>query len=123
MIPKSEDVTVVWTKEMALACSVVHDMIASGDEIAARMAFKEVYQHGCQRARDRGEPVEWAITLGYDKNGREGVIKEAVACGRIEATHAKQFLPHLADDEILLLPGVKNLSNKLLSGPLGPQQL
>lgn len=70
MVPKGEAESVVWTEEMARAMSSIHDLLDSGDAVAARMAFKEVYQRLCQDARDKGIPVAWSLSLGWDMHSR-----------------------------------------------------
>lgn len=102
MIPKDEATTAVWTVEMAKALNVVHDLLARGDEVAARMAFKEAYNNLCQQARERGEQVSWSATLGWDKHGREPVLRSAVVSGRLTAEQAKIYLPEVDMDHLLL---------------------
>lgn len=97
MVPKSEYESVVWTEEMALAMRNAGDLLDSGDAVGARMAFKESYVKLCQQARDIQKPVTWQVSLGYDKNGHEGALIEAVRLGRLPVAHAKQFLPHIED--------------------------
>lgn len=97
MVPKSEYEYVVWTEEMALAMRNAGDLLDSGDAVGARMAFKESYVKLCQQARDIQKPVTWQVSLGYDKNGHEGALIEAVRLGRLPVAHAKQFLPHIED--------------------------
>jgi hypothetical protein len=108
MLPRNEYVSVVWTDEMRQSMSVVHDLIDE-DKVAARMAFKETYMALCSKARDEGTPVNWSVSLGYDKNGRETAIKKALELGRLSVSQAKIFIPDLSDDEIAaLLPNLEN---------------
>lgn len=95
MLPKDEYATAVWTAEMSQASSVIHNLLDGGDEVAARMAFKEAYNRSCQEARDRGEPVSWSATLGWDKGGREPVLKAAVISGRLTQEQARIYLPEV----------------------------
>ena len=97
MVPKSEADTVVWTAEMSIAMRNAGELLAQGDSIGARMAFKETYLKLCQKARDSQTPVSWQVSQGWDSSGREGVLVEAVKLGRLPVTHAKQFLPHIED--------------------------
>jgi hypothetical protein len=105
MVPKGEADTAVWTEEMAQAMGAAHPLLDSGDEVGARMAFKEVYQNLCRQARDRCTPVAWSVSLGWDKSGRESAIKAGVAAGRLTAQQAMIFIPDA------------DLSNLLLSAP------
>lgn len=93
MLPKSEHDSAVWTEEMREAYAVASPLLHAGDEIAARMAFKEVYQHQVMDARDRCEPVHWTATLGHDARGRESAVARAVEMGRISHEHAQNLLP------------------------------
>lgn len=121
MLPKDESETAVWTEEMARAASVTHDLLARGDSVGARMAFKETYTKECQKARDNGAPVSWSATLGWDKYGREPVLLAAVQAGRLTAQQAQIYIPE-ADIETLLLSApehvrkaFRSLSDKSLS--------
>ena len=100
IVPKDDaygyEKTVIWTQEMAQGwASVCQDY--QTDRVGARMAFKESYVKLCQQARDIQKPVTWQVSLGYDKNGHEGALIEAVRLGRLPVAHAKQFLPHIED--------------------------
>ena len=118
MLPKDEQTTAVWTVEMSQASAVVHDLLDRGDEVAARMAFKEAYSRACQLARDRGEPVSWSASLGWDKGGRESVLKAAVAAGRLTHDQAKIYLP---DISVPMLPSmaraIDSLAEKITGKP------
>jgi bacterioferritin-associated ferredoxin len=85
----NEGPTVVWTDEMAEAMGVAQKC---GDVVAARMAFLESYRTLCQRSRDAGAPAHWTPSLGWDKNGRDGPLLDAVAAGKLPAAHIEQFL-------------------------------
>jgi hypothetical protein len=87
-----ERISVVWSDEMALASGPARAII--DDPVAARMAFIERYRSLVQKARDKGEPVKWTPSLGWDAAGREGPLLEAVRLGRLGAQHAAGLLPH-----------------------------
>lgn len=93
MVPRDEQVTVVWTEEMALAMSAAHNLMDDGDMIGARMAFKEKYTKLCQMSRDEGKPVVWSASIGYDAHGREGVLIEAYKKGRLSKPQVQVLLP------------------------------
>ena len=93
MIPKSENETVVWTDEMAVALGVAQPLINEGDLVAARMAFKEKYNNEIQSARDQSKPVNWTTSLGHDPAGRESALRKAVDAGRISYQHAQKLIP------------------------------
>lgn len=100
MIPRDEAQTAVITDEMAVAMGAALPLLADGDAVAARMAFKEVYGREVAAARASGKPLRWFASLGHDKAAREPVIRQAVAMGRLTQRQALRHLPSLADDPI-----------------------
>jgi len=108
MMPFEESQSVVWTDEMANAFGVARGLLADGDRVAARMAFKETYTRLVGEARDAGRPVTWSPSLGYDKSGQEAVLAEAVAKGRLSYAHAQELSPALPapNANILALAGL-----------------
>ena len=93
MLPHDESATVVWTNEMSEAWGIALPLLNASDVVAARMAFKEAYTKAITLARDQKKPVKWTASLGHDKNGREHVLTQAVALGRLPAAHVKALLP------------------------------
>lgn len=91
LVPKSEAETGVLTDEIAAAMGLALPLLP--DQIAARMAFKEVYQAEIVKARNERRPVRWFPSLGHDKDLREGPLKLAVEKGRLPASHAQALLP------------------------------
>ena len=116
MLPKTESDTAVWTEEMAKASAVTHDLIDRGDDVGARMAFKESYQRLCQSARDRGIPVSWSVTLGWDQQGRESVIRAAVEKGLLTENQVKVFLPGFHSNQPLLQNFSSEIAAHILDG-------
>lgn len=106
MLPRDEASSVVWTKEMQAAWGVASSLMGD-DDVAARMAFLEHYRKHVQLARDAGTPVEWQVSLGHDVQGREVVINEAVAKGRLTADHARILLPHHGEAAPAVLQHIK----------------
>lgn len=82
---RDEAVTVVWTAEMAEAMGVCQPLLAVGDEIGARMAFKETYTRLVTAAREARRAPAWAASLGFDAAGRESVLLPHVMAGRLPA--------------------------------------
>lgn len=112
MLPKTEADSAVWTDEMCEAAAVAAPLLAAGDEIAARMAFKEVYLRKIIEARDQGIRVNWTATLGHDPRGREATLARAVEMGRLTHDHAQSLLPAPKD-------GVHQAIAGLLAAPAG----
>lgn len=70
--------TIVWTVEAAEAFGFARPVLMAGDEVGARMAFKEVYTKLVDGARRERRPVAWMPSLGFDPKVREVVLSEAV---------------------------------------------
>jgi len=93
LCPKDESQTAVWTDEVSEAFGVASQMLDVGDQIAARMAFKEKYIELVTNARNEHRPVRWWPTLGHSVGGREGPLREAVERGRLSVDTANKLLP------------------------------
>lgn len=110
MIPQDEAGSTVWTEEMAAAFGVARHLLAEGDRIGARMAFRESYGRLVAQARDDGKPVRWSPSLGHDPGGREAVLQEAVRLGRLSIAHAVELLPGIEDRRPALLAGQERVA-------------
>lgn len=101
-----EAVTVVWTDEISQALSAARPVLANGDEVGARMAFKAAYGRLVTKARKEMRPVRWVASLGHDVAQREDALKQAVTQGQLPAPHVAALLPPpapmagMADDDI-----------------------
>lgn len=93
MIPRSEAETVVWTDEMAQAHGAAAPLLEAGDQIAARMAFREAYARLVTQARADRLPTRWMPSLGHDRDGREKPLREAVQLGRLQSDAVTKLLP------------------------------
>lgn len=85
--------TVVWTEEMRQAFGICRPVLEAGDEIGARMAFKQSYARLVSEARARRELAAWSCSLGDDKERRVIAIERAVKDGRISQFAAAGLLP------------------------------
>ncbi len=118
MCPKTEDVSVVWTEEMAAAFGAARPLILDGDLIAARMAFRESYSSNLKLARAEARPVRWIVSLGWDKSDRVRSLSDAIQTKRITAQHAFGLLDAKQQEELLLqLPAPER---KRLAGDVKP---
>lgn len=93
-----EAVTVVWTDDIAAALSAARPILARGDEVGARMAFKAAYNRLVQKARSEFRPLRWVASLGHDIQQREEVLNSAVRLGQLPAPHVAGLLPPPGDD-------------------------
>lgn len=82
---RSEDETVVWTHECVQAWVAAKPVMDLGDEVGARMAFKETYSRLVAEARARFEPATWEVSEGFDGERRRIAVARAIETGRISA--------------------------------------
>lgn len=117
-LPKSENDSVVWTKEAAEAYGVCRGLIKE-DPVAARMAFKEVYSKLLSDARTTGIRPQWQISLGLCFHGRIAALKLAVANRQITSSEAHALIPdesfdgqmkYLDDISNRTIPGRQNIA-------------
>jgi len=80
-----ENATVVWTEEIAKAWGIARAVFDAGDEVGARVAFREAYNRLTDEARRARRPAKWDASLGFEPSGRASAIQEAVAIGRLPA--------------------------------------
>lgn len=95
MLPRDEAQSVVWSDEMAQAFGVCGPLLADGDRVAARMAFREAYTALVAKNRDAKIPANWTQSMGHDPRGREASLREAVEKGRLTYRHAQSLCPTL----------------------------
>lgn len=100
LCPRDEDQTVVWTGEIAGAFFVARPLLQQGDQVAARMAFRECYTRLLQEARNERRAAVWTVSQGHDKAGVCEPVVAAVEKGRLEPDYAQVFVhPGLPDFE------------------------
>lgn len=80
---RSEDDTVVWTAECAQAWASAKPVMDMGDEVGARMAFREAYTRLVAEARARSEASAWEVSEGFDVDRRRIAVTAAIEAGRI----------------------------------------
>lgn len=78
-----EAATIVWTPEISAAWGMARVVMQGGDEVGARMTFREVYNRLVEEARHRGEATSWTVSLGHDAKQRERAIEHAQTLGRL----------------------------------------
>ena len=82
--------TVVWTDQVAEAAAVARPILESGDEVGARMAFRDAYE---RMIRERNDSPKWFPSLGHDPVRRNTALDRAVADGRLRREHVDGLLP------------------------------
>lgn len=106
MLPRGEEGSCAMTDEIAEAMGIAAPLIAEGDTVAARMAFKEAYTRACARAREEKRPAKWFLSLGSDPAQREAAAIDAVRKGRLQLEHAIQYVPFERQAAALTAMGV-----------------
>ena len=104
MCPKDESVSAAMSGEMAQALGVASDLIAAGDLVAARMAFKAAYTRLMTEAKDKGESPKWFASLGQDKDGRHEAEVKVVQMRNLARPESDQLaLPSPQEGEAIPL--------------------
>lgn len=85
--------TVIWCLEIRDAYSAASSLMAIGDKIGARMAFREAYARLVRESRERASPASWIASLGWDKELREKALLQAVQLGRMSEGEIAGLLP------------------------------
>lgn len=86
-LPASDEArTVVWTAEMAEAWGLARVVLDAGDEVGARMTFRETYSRLIASARKLRAAPQWSATLGHDEAMRADALRAAVGAGRLPLT-------------------------------------
>lgn len=78
-----ETKTVVWSSEAAEAFGAARTLLSLGDEVAGRLAFKQVYERLVTEARSARRPVRWEASIGTDKVAARAALALAASEGRI----------------------------------------
>jgi hypothetical protein len=102
---RMEDDSVVWCEEERIAYGACRSLLLDGDQVGARMAFKERYQKELAEARSHRRPVQWTISVGYDIEHRLAILATAVQEKRMSLEHALNFVSgERRDDFAQMLP-------------------
>lgn len=90
---QDERETVVWTTEMSQAFAIALPMLNGGDEIGARMAFKDAYSRLVADARAANRPAQWSVSAGWDTDRRAIAMQKATLAGLLEGPQQHLALP------------------------------
>jgi hypothetical protein len=114
--------TVVTNDEIMAAMSAARPVMDSGDEIGARMAFRDAYERIVRESREQGKgKPRWFPSLGHDPSRREAALRKALDQGLLPRSQVYGLLPDMTyDDDAGDLIGLINASVKRIeSGTLG----
>lgn len=102
---RDEAATVVWTDEMSQAWGIAQPVFALGDEVGARMAFRETYARLVELARRERRPAQWWPSIGTDRSLQRDAIVQAVELGRLPRRELLELPAPVKGDEMLALTG------------------
>jgi hypothetical protein len=108
--------TVMLTDQIAEAWGICKPIMDLGDEVGARMAFKEAYQR--LSASSTG-PVKWWPSIGNDPHKRDAALSEAKRLGLLPAPQVAALLPpavRMGQDDLPPSPeGLRKLKELMAS--------
>ena len=110
--------TVVMNDEIALAWGAAKPIFDLGDEVGARMAFKEVYER--QVAAATG-PAKWWPSLGTDQHKRDAALSEAKRAGLLPSPDVIGLLPPASREGSSDPEGLKRLKEAMKDLQLGTE--
>lgn len=88
-----ENATIVWTDEIAQAWGIARPVMQLGDEVGARVAFRDAYNRLIGEAKHAGRAVHWMPSLGHDTERRHLALHEASILGRLSSSEVAGLLP------------------------------
>ena len=92
-----QELTVIWTEQMAQAFSRCESLVKTGDKfqrVEAKKIFCDVYDRLVAQAKDQGLQPIYTASLGSDKDQRITAIKQASFDGFLPAPDASVLLEH-----------------------------
>jgi hypothetical protein len=95
-MPKGERMehdSIVWCEEERTAYSACRSLLLDGDQIGARMAFKERYERELAEARSQRRPIRWVMSAGQDPGHRLATLAMAVQEDRMSLENAMDLVP------------------------------
>lgn len=95
IVSRAEDPaeTIVWTEEIAYAYGQCRALMADGEQVAARMAFKEAYGAALDESRLHQRLPKWTPALGTDLARRATALEQAEVAGLISRDQRLALAP------------------------------
>lgn len=115
MIPRDEHVSAVMTEEMSEAMGIAQPLLDEGDQVAARMAFKDAYNRIVETNKMSGVDPKWFPSLGCDAEMRVTVMNEAVRLGRLTADHAAKSVPAISAPTSISIGDKREISQEQIN--------
>lgn len=88
-----ETQTIVSNQEITEGMRSARPILDAGDEVGARMAFRDAYERIVAVNRDAGIKPEWFPSLGTDSRLRDSVLEDAERKGLLTQQHVAALLP------------------------------
>lgn len=85
--------TVVWNEEIQQAMAAARPILVRGDEVGARMAFRDSYNRIVRGNREAGIRPRWVASLGWDKDRQAVALEQAQRIGLLQAPEVAALLP------------------------------
>lgn len=85
--------TVVLNDEITEAMGAARPVMNSGDDVGARMAFRDAYERIVRNNRSVGSKPKWYPSLGHDPLLRVDAIKAAEERGLLTRSQVSAYLP------------------------------
>lgn len=106
---RGQELTVVWTKECAIAFDAVSDQVKTGDKFQlaeAKKVFIERYERMVADSLERNEKPLYQVSYGVDKEQRKTALREAEIAGFLPSSETQLMIEHTqspndADAEVL----------------------
>lgn len=95
---RDEHDSIVVFDELMAAFGAAGEILDTGDEVGARMAFRDVYEQEVMRSRMDSRSPRWWLTPGWDRSLRELRIREGVERGLLPVALLEQITPPIADN-------------------------
>lgn len=110
LLARDEAATVVWTTETAQAFAGCQTILRAGDEIGARMAFRQIYDRLVAASKAAGQPVKWSASLGHDHDLQHTALTHAQNAGLLPAATVALLLPAPTGPETQTLDAQEQLA-------------
>jgi hypothetical protein len=85
--------TIVSNDEINEGMRAARPILNAGDEVGARMAFRDAYTRIVASNRDAGIAPQWYPSLGTDAHSRAPVLEQAIERGILTAERVAGILP------------------------------
>ena len=93
-----QELTVVWTKECAIAFDAVSEQVKTGDKFQlaeAKKVFIERYERMVAESLERNEKPLYHVSYGVDKDQRKTALREAEIAGYLPSSETQLLIEHV----------------------------